>query len=91
MQVEVEFKNMGKKKLKIILDHEVHLLKSNNTHNIKCFKGKSIELSPMEQKKLSFNIPLKPVTTRTYYNGKHFWNIKVNGKSEERLAFTLSV
>lgn len=91
LQVEVEFKNMGKKKLKIILDHEVHLLKSNNTHNIKCFKGKSIELIPMEQKKLSFNIPLKPVTTRTYYSGKHFWNIKVNGKSEERLAFTLSV
>ena len=82
---------MGKKKLKIILDHEVHLLKSNNSHNIKCFKGKSIELAPSEQKKLSFNIPLKAVTTRTYYSGKHFWNIKVNGKSEEKLAFTLNV
>lgn len=91
LQVEVEFKNMGKKKLKIILDHEVHLLKSNNSHNIKCFKGKSIELDSMEQKKMSFNIPLKPVTTRTYYSGKHFWNIKVNGKSEEKLAFTLTV
>jgi 3-methyladenine DNA glycosylase AlkC len=91
LQVEVEFKNMGKKKLKIILDHEVHLLKSNNSHNIKCFKGKSIELGSMEQKKMSFNIPLKPVTTRTYYSGKHFWNIKVNGKSEEKLAFTLTV
>lgn len=91
LQVEVEFKNMGKKKLKIILDHEVHLLKANSTHNIKCFKGKSVELESLEQKKMSFNIPLKPVTTRTYYSGKHYWNIKVNGKSEERLAFTLNV
>lgn len=91
LQVEVEFQNLGKKKLKVILDHEVHLLKANNKHNIKCFKGKSMELEAMETKKTSFNIPLKPVTTRTYYSGKHFWNIKVNGISEEKLAFTLNV
>ncbi len=91
LQVEVEFKNKSSKKLKIILDHEVHLLRANNKHNIKCFKGKSIELLPSEKKKLSFNIPLKPVTTRTYYSGKHFWNIKVNGISEDKLSFTLNV
>ncbi|MBC7711806.1 MAG: DNA alkylation repair protein [Rhizobacter sp.] len=91
LQVEVEFKNKSSKKLKIILDHEVHLLRANNKHNIKCFKGKSIELAPSEKKIMSFNIPLKAVTTRTYYSGKHFWNIKVNGKSEEKLAFTLNV
>ena len=91
LQVEVEFKNKSSKKLKIILDHEIHLLRANNKHNIKCFKGKSIELKPNEQSKLSFNIPLRPVTTRTYYSGKHFWNIKVNGISEDKLSFTLNV
>lgn len=91
LQVEVEFKNMEKKKLKIILDHEIHLLKSNNSYNVKCFKGKNVELAPLEQKKLSFNIPFKPVTTRTYHSGKHFWNIKINGKSEEKLAFILNI
>lgn len=91
LQVEVEFKNLGRKKIKIILDHEIHLLKSNNKHNIKCFKGKSVELGPLEQTKILLKIPLKAVTTRTYYGGKQFWNIKVNGKSEERLAFTLNV
>lgn len=91
LQVEVEFKNQSLKKLKIILDHEVHLLRANQKYNIKCFKGKSLELDPGEQKKLSFNIPLKPVTTRTYYGGKHFWNIKINGISEEKLSFTLNV
>jgi 3-methyladenine DNA glycosylase AlkC len=91
LQVEVEFKNKSSKKLKIILDHEVHLLRNNNKHTIKCFKGKNTELMPGEQKIMSFNIPLKSVTTRKYYNGQQFWNIKVNGKSEEKLAFTLKV
>ncbi len=91
LKVEVEIKNTHKKKMKIILDHELHLLKSNNSYNIKCFKGKIIELSPLEQKKISFNIPLRLVTTRTYYSGLHFWNIKVNGKSGEKLVFTLKV
>ena len=90
LQVEVELKNSSAMRLKIILDHEIHLLKSNGTHNIKCFKGKSVELSGGEKTKVSFNVPLKPVTTRTYYSGKHYWNIKVNGKSEKRLSFTLS-
>ena len=91
LQVEVEIKNPHKKKLKIILDHELHLLKSNDSYNVKCFKGKIIELSPLEQKKMTFNIPIRRVTTRTYYSGVHFWNIKVNGKSEEKLIFTLRV
>lgn len=91
LKVEVEFQNLGSKKLKVILDHEVHLLKANKKHNIKCFKGKSVELSSKEIKKVEFNIPLKPVTTRTYYSGQHFWNIKVNGISEDKLSFTLNV
>lgn len=91
LKVEVEFQNLGAKKLKVILDHEVHLLKANNKHNIKCFKGKSVELLPKDKKKVEFNIPLKPVTTRTYYSGQHFWNIKVNGISEDKLSFTLKV
>lgn len=90
LEVEVEFQNLGKKKLKVILDHEVHLLRANNKHNVKCFKGKSMELLPLEIKKVAFSLALRPVTTRTYYSGKHFWNIKVNGISEDKIAFTLN-
>lgn len=89
LQVEVEIQNLGPKRAKVILDHEIHLLKSNHGHNIKCFKGKSVELDPEERVMLSFNIPFKVVTTRKYYSGKHFWNISVNGQSEEKLEFML--
>lgn len=91
LQVEIEIKNTENKILKIILDHDVHLLRKNKSYNIKCFKGKVVELAPFEQKKMSFSIPLKQVTTRTYYSGKHFWNIKVNGRSEKKLGFILTV
>lgn len=91
LKVEVELKNCGKKIMKIILDHDVHLLRANGKHNVKCFKGKTLDLLPMETKKILFNIPLKPVTTRTYYNGKHYWNVKLNGVSEDKMPFILKL
>jgi 3-methyladenine DNA glycosylase AlkC len=89
LKVEVTIVNKSSKKQKFILDHEVHLLKANSKHNIKCFKGIKMELDGKSTKKVSLNIPLKAVTTRTYYSGKHFWNTKLNGISYEKLAFTL--
>lgn len=91
LEVEIEIQNLEKKKLKIILDHELHLLRKNGKYNIKCFKGKNLYLLPLEKMKIKFNIPLKVVTTRSYYTGVQYWNIKVNGVSEEKLAFNLKV
>lgn len=91
LEVEVCIVNRTKKSLKVILDNEISLLKANGSHNIKCFKGKSVILNGGQESKVTLRIPLKPVTTRTYYNGKHYWNIKVNGISQERLPFNLSL
>lgn len=91
LQVEVTVVNRADKKQKIILDHEIHLLKANATYNVKCFKGKVDELQGMETKKFHLSIPLKAVTTRKYYHGKHFWNAKLNGASGQRQAFILEV
>lgn len=90
LKVEVEFKNVSKKKLKVILDHEIHFLKANDKHNIKCFKGKKVEILGGESQKLSLSIPLRVVTTRKYYSGKHYWNVKINGKSADSLSFLLT-
>lgn len=91
LNVEVTLVNNSCKTQKLILDHEVHLLKANQKHNIKCFKGIKLELTGRETKKLKLKLPLKAVTTRTYYAGKHFWNCKLNGISYERLSFHLQV
>jgi 3-methyladenine DNA glycosylase AlkC len=91
LEVEIFIANLGKKSQKIILDSEISLLKANGSHNVKCFKGKSLTLAPKEEQRVTLRIPLRPVTTRTYYSGKQYWNSKVNGISQEKLAFVLTV
>jgi 3-methyladenine DNA glycosylase AlkC len=91
LEIEVVLANLGKKSQKIILDSEIALLKANGSHNSKCFKGKKLILSPKEQQRVTLRIPLRKVTTRTYYSGKHYWNCKVNGVSSQRIVFDLSV
>lgn len=89
--VFVEIKNETNKSANLILDHEIHFLKANGRHTIKIFKGKKIILAPKEKKGLEFSIPLKLVTTRVYYPGKHFWNIKINGESFPPKSFLLTL
>lgn len=89
LSVEVTVENTSNETQRFILDHEVHLLKANSKHNIKCFKGLKTTLQPREKKTLTLKIPLRPVTTRTYYSGEHYWNCKLNGVSFKKLPFTL--
>jgi hypothetical protein len=87
--VEVTLKNYSNKSSKVIIDHEIHLLKANGSHNVKVFKGKKITFKPKEKQIIEMKVPLKLVTTRVYYSGEHFWNVKINGASGKPLPFTL--
>lgn len=89
LKVVVVLKNLTKKASLIILDHELHFLKSNNKHSLKVFKGKKIQLNAKEEINVEMSIPLKNVTTRVYYGGEQYWNIKINGVSEKRETFHL--
>ncbi len=89
LEVEVILKNKEKREAHFVLDHDIYLLKQNGTHNIKCFKGTKGVLAPLETKKFFLKIPFKTVTTRKYYDGKHFWCVKINGLSGEKKAFNL--
>ena len=84
-------KNTSTSLEKIIVDVEVHLLKSNGSYNVKCFKGKTMELAGSEKVAVELKIPLKEVTTRKYYSGKHYVNLLVNGKRFKKLNFDLNV
>jgi 3-methyladenine DNA glycosylase AlkC len=91
LEVEVVLINREKDEVNFVLDHDIHLLKQNGSHNIKCFKGTKGILAKGETKKLTLNIPIKAVTTRKYYSGKHFWCVKINGNLGENLSFQLDV
>lgn len=89
LRVSVRIQNSSTKKIKVLIDTEVHLLKKNGTHNIKCFKGKVVELKPKENIIVNINIPFKLVTTRSYYDGVHHINCLVNGKKSSVKSFKL--
>ena len=91
LKIEVTLSNLAKKNASLILDHEVHLLKANGKHTIKVFKGKKVTLKALEKMTIAFQVPMKKVTTRVYYPGQHFWNIKINGISEKKQSFILEV
>ncbi len=91
LKILLEIQNTSNEKQKFILDHELHLLKANNKHNIKCFKAKKIDLDAGQRIKLELSLPIKKVTTRKYYAGVHYWNIKINSFSYEKLKFDLQM
>ncbi|MDO9182726.1 MAG: hypothetical protein Q7U04_09970 [Bacteriovorax sp.] len=91
LKVKITLKNHSKEPAYIILDHELHLLKSNNKHGLKVFKGKKITLEVAQVMTIEMSIPLKSVTTRVYYSGEQFWNIKINGSTQVALPFILKL
>ena len=91
LNVLVSLKNLSKKSAAIILDHEIHFLKSNNKHSVKVFKGRKISLNSGEIIHVKMSIPIKFVTTRVYYPGEQFWNIKINGIGQIPQSFSLKL
>ncbi len=73
----------------IVVDYVIYFMKASGSLAAKVFKLKNIELKKeseiLFEKKHSF----KPITTRSYYSGKHQIAIQVNGKELSRLDFML--
>ncbi len=87
----VELHNQGKKPAEVILDHSFEFLKANGKHGKKIFKGRRLKILAGEKKVLELSVPLVAVTTRTYYPGRQYWSLQLNGKPQERFAFSLSI
>jgi 3-methyladenine DNA glycosylase AlkC len=91
-KLEIEFKaqNTKNKTMKVVADVEVHFLKKNGQFSPKVFKGKSFELAPKETKTIQILVPIKKVTTRTYYYGRQELKLMINGHRQNIIKFTLS-
>jgi 3-methyladenine DNA glycosylase AlkC len=72
------------------LDYRVHHVKANGETSPKTFKGKRITLAPGEQLVWLKQHPLKPVSTRRYYPGKHSLEIQLNGQLQGQASFDLT-
>lgn len=63
----------------IALDYIVHHRKANGAASPKVFKWRILTLAPGEVGPLSRRHPMRPITTRAYYDGPHRLEIVANG------------
>ena len=89
IEITCSLKNIHSTALNTLVDVEVHFLKKNGKHNPKVFKGRSLVLKKNETTALNINIPLRPVTTRSYYPGIQKIRLIINGQKSAEKKFEL--
>lgn len=73
----------------LMIDFIVHFVKANGSTAPKVFKLTSKIIDPQETLTITKAHPLKPITTRTYYPGRHRVEVQVNGQVLGGADFTL--
>jgi len=68
------------KKSKVVIDYLLHFKKANGSLKPKVFKLSTKEIGPQTSLSLTKRHPLKPATTRSYYEGLQAVQLQVNGK-----------
>ncbi|MDP7320126.1 MAG: hypothetical protein QF441_05925 [Bacteriovoracaceae bacterium] len=87
IKLKLQIKNLEKNEKKILIDYVIYYLKKNGNYSPKTFRVKDTFIK--ESIQLEKVIHLKKVTTRKHYSGKHYLEIKMNGKSHKKLHFFL--
>lgn len=87
--IELTLTNAGTTPAYAIIDYAVHHLGARGEGRPKVFKWTALTLTPGEVLILRRRHSLKPVTTRRYYLGRHFIDIRVNGREGAKQEFDL--
>lgn len=89
LEFELAFMSTAKKPQPLIVDYIVHHRKANGSTSPKVFKWKTMTLAAGEKHTATRKHPMRKITTRVYYPGKHRLEIVVNGVSVGRRDFEL--
>lgn len=85
--LEFEFDVESPQRQIVMIDYVIHHMKANGTLSPKVFKMAKKAVSG--HSKAYKKHPIKPITTRKYYPGRHLVQIQVNGKVCAESEFTL--
>jgi len=91
IELDLEFSSTAKTSQNLVLDYAVHHQKSNGSTSPKVFKWKTLELKAGQTFTGQKKHGIKPITTRTYYPGRHEIQVLVNGESLARAGFDLRI
>jgi 3-methyladenine DNA glycosylase AlkC len=87
--IDIHVTNAGTAPAYAIIDYAVHHLGARGEARPKVFKWSTLTLAPGSTVKLSRRHSLKPVTTRRYYPGSHFIDLRINGRMLAKQDFEL--
>ena len=88
-ECEIDFENALDEK--VVVDYLLHFKKANGALKPKVFKLSTKTISPKQKLLLRKKHPLKPATTRKYYEGEQGVQIQINGQAVgEVIYFDLS-
>lgn len=85
----VHLKSVAKTEQKIIVDYVIFFKKKNGSLSSKVFKLKTFNLSKNQDIILTKRHHLKKITTMTFYPGKHYLCLRVNGKDCQKIEWIL--
>lgn len=85
----VHLKSTAETDQALVIDYAVHHLKANGRTQAKVFKWKTLTLKAKTTHKASRKHPMRKITTRVYYPGRHLLDIRVNGEVLASKAFEL--
>ncbi len=90
VKIEIELRNTTKLVQQLLVDAQVHFVKSNGTTSPKVFKLDMFELAPGEHRTVRKTISVRQHTTRTHYPGEHRVDVLLNAVPMQIGAFDLS-
>ncbi len=89
LKFDLEIISTSDKEQKLIIDYLVYFKKANGKLAAKVFKWTKFTLKPNEKKTFAKNHPIRPITTRKYYQGKQALSLRINGSDFEFEEFYL--
>ncbi|MGB0505114.1 MAG: DNA alkylation repair protein [Pikeienuella sp.] len=91
LEFNVTLSSSSQKPQKLLIDYVVHHHKANGTLAPKVFKWKQTSLQPNEKSTLTRKHPMRPITTRKYYQGQHALSLRINGQDFGWVGFELEI
>jgi len=91
LKLKIKLVSSEKKSVPLMIDFVLHHMKANGELRPKVFKLAKKMIAPGEVLTIEKRHPMRPITTRKYYSGRHEVELQVNGKIVASDSFNLQV
>jgi 3-methyladenine DNA glycosylase AlkC len=89
LAIELSLASSARKPQTLAIDYVLHHVRADGGTSPKVFKGWNLVLAAGEQRVLQRRHPVRPITTRRYYPGRHRIEVQVNGRVVAEAGFDL--